>query len=153
MSPDKTTPAAGNRARRWAAGSALLVGGAVGGGILAGSLTAGASTTSTTTPQTAAGPSNATPRTPPGFPGGASGYGLNESGTVTAVGTSSVTIKTSTGTTTYAVNSGSDIDKNGEASLSSLKVGDAVTFSTVTSGSTQTIAILPAPRAFGTPPV
>jgi hypothetical protein len=48
---------------------------------------------------------------------------------VTAVGSSTVTIKTSTGTTTYQVDSNSDIDKNGEAQLSSLKAGDAVRFS------------------------
>ena len=63
--------------------------------------------------------------------GGGRGHGhaLDLSGTVTAVGTSSVTIKTSTATTEYAVTSASDIDKNGEAKLSDLKVGDAVTFS------------------------
>lgn len=57
------------------------------------------------------------------------GHGLDMSGTVTAVGSSSVTIKTSTGTTECAVPSSSDIDKNGEAQLSSLAIGDAVTFS------------------------
>lgn len=50
------------------------------------------------------------------------------SGTVTAVGTSSVTIKTATATE-YAVTSASDLDKNGEAALKNLAVGDAVTFS------------------------
>lgn len=57
------------------------------------------------------------------------GGALDLSGTVTAVTSSSVTIKTSTGTTTYAVTSTSDIDKNGEATLSALAVGDQVTFS------------------------
>ena len=52
------------------------------------------------------------------------------SGTVTAVGASTVTI----GTTSYPVTGTTDIDKNGEATLSSLAVGDSVTFSTVTSG-------------------
>jgi hypothetical protein len=61
------------------------------------------------------------------------------SGTVTAVGTDSVTIKTSSGTSTYVVTSASDIDKNGEAQLSDLAVGDAVTFSTVGSDTTPTI--------------
>lgn len=63
--------------------------------------------------------------------GGHGGHGgaLDLSGTVTAVTSSSVTIKTSTGTTTYAVTSTSDIDKNGEATLSALAVGDQVTFS------------------------
>jgi hypothetical protein len=61
----------------------------------------------------------------PGGPGGA----LSLSGTVTAVGSSTVTIKTSSGTTAYSVTSSSDIDKNGEAVLSNLAAGDAVTFS------------------------
>jgi hypothetical protein len=65
------------------------------------------------------------------------GGGLGSSGTVTAVGSSSVTIKTSSGTKTYKVTSASDIDKNGEAKLSDLKVGDAVRFDTQTvSGAT-----------------
>jgi len=83
---------------------------------------------------------------------------------VTAIGASSVTIKTSAGTTTYAVSSSTDIDKNGEASLSDLVVGDAVTFRTVMSGGT-TIAVLHAgnerldlppggpSRAFAPPPL
>jgi len=64
---------------------------------------------------------------------------LDQTGTVTAVGTDTVTIQTSTATTTYAVNANSDIDKNGEASLSNLAVGDSVTFSTTTSGTTTAI--------------
>jgi len=59
------------------------------------------------------------------------------SGTVTAVGTNTVTIKTSTGTTEYTVTGNSDIDKNGEASLPALKVGDAVKFSVDSSNSKQ----------------
>ncbi|WP_295700202.1 hypothetical protein [Lapillicoccus sp.] len=57
------------------------------------------------------------------------GHGLDKSGTITAVTASSVTIKTTAGTTTYTVNAASDVDKNGEATISSLAVGDAVTFS------------------------
>ena len=66
------------------------------------------------------------------------------SGTVTAVDTakSTVTIKTASGTSTYAVDSRSDIDKSGEANLAALKAGDAVTFSTVTTNGKATIAIL-----------
>jgi preprotein translocase subunit YajC len=67
------------------------------------------------------------------------GHGLDLSGTVTAVGTSSVTIKTASGTSTYAVTSTSDIDKDGESQLSKLAAGDAVRFSTTTSGTTVTI--------------
>jgi len=63
-----------------------------------------------------------------------------QSGTVTAVGTNSVGITTSAGAKTYAVDSGSDIDKNGEAKLSDLKAGDAVHFA-VRPG-TSTIAVL-----------
>lgn len=58
---------------------------------------------------------------------------------MTAVGSSSVTIKTASGTTQYAVTTSSDIDKNGEAKLSDLKVGDAVTFSTTTVSGKSTI--------------
>jgi len=69
--------------------------------------------------------------------GGRGGFGLSMSGTVTAVGTNTVTIKTSTGTTVYTVTGNSDIDKNGEASLPALKVGDAVKFSVDSSNSKQ----------------
>ncbi|WP_256796433.1 hypothetical protein [Terrabacter sp. Ter38] len=63
--------------------------------------------------------------------GGHDGHGgrLDLSGTVTAVTSSSVTIKTAIATTTYSVTSTSDIDKNGEATVSALVVGDQVTFS------------------------
>ena len=71
-----------------------------------------------------------------GGPGGGA-HALNLSGTVTAVGPSTVTIKTSTGTTSYTVTSSSDIDKNGEASLKSLVVGDAVRFSVTSSNAKQ----------------
>jgi hypothetical protein len=47
-----------------------------------------------------------------------------------------VTIKTSAGTKTYAVTASSDIDKNGEATLSDLKAGDAVRFDVVPNTST-----------------
>ena len=117
-----------------------LVGlGAGAGAIAATAATASAATTSTSTtaPQSSSGtgPSGTGSSTapPPG------GLGLPLSGTVTAVGSSDVTIKTSTGTTTYGVTSTSDIDKNGEATLSDLAVGDAVRFSTVTTSDTTTI--------------
>ena len=72
---------------------------------------------------------------PAGVPTRLTNQGLPKSGTVTAVATDSVTIDG----TVYAVTSSSDIDKNGEATLSSLAVGDKVTFSTVASHSTPTI--------------
>ncbi len=126
-----------------ASGLGLLGVGGVAGGIASTALSASAATTSTpgaASPSTSGGGSSTTPSPP-------AGYGLMLSGTVTAVGTSDVTIKTSTGTTTYAVTSSSDIDKNGEASLSSLAVGDAVTFSTVTTNGTTTIDRLHAGNA------
>jgi hypothetical protein len=124
--------------RRAKAGLATgLVGtGVVTGAILGSNLTAGASTastaftassTATTSPGSSSG--SGTPSQPPAY------HGLPDSGTVTAVGSNSVTIDGKT----YAVTSNSDIDKNGEASLSSLAVGDAVTFSTDPSASTPTI--------------
>lgn len=63
-----------------------------------------------------------------------------QAGTVTAVGTKSVTIKSGSSTKTYAVDANSDIDKNGEAKLSDLTAGDAVHFA-VRPG-TSTIAVL-----------
>jgi hypothetical protein len=114
--------------------AALLAGGAVAGAVLAGTLSAGAATTPTPTAT-----SGTTTDPHPGDNGAdgipenqehhGGGHGLDLSGTVTAVGGDTVTIKTSTSTTTYKVDSNSDIDKNGEAQLSSLAVGDAVRFS------------------------
>ena len=127
---DKTQRATrGQRLQRWAAGTALLGAGAAGGGILASSMMANAATSSSDTSSSVAASTSAGASTNPD---------LSQSGTVTAVGASSVTI----GTTTYAVDANSDIDKNGEASLSSLAVGDAVTFSTVTTNGTATIGKL-----------
>jgi hypothetical protein len=69
--------------------------------------------------------------------GGPGGFGLNLSGTVTAVGKSSVTIKTASGTTEYSVTTSSDIDKNGEAALSNLVIGDKVIFNVARSNAKQ----------------
>ena len=55
--------------------------------------------------------------------------GLDKSGTMTAVTAASVTVKTSSGTTTHTINAASDTDKNGEVTISSLAVREAVTFS------------------------
>lgn len=63
-----------------------------------------------------------------------------QAGTVTAVGTTSVTIRSASGTKPYTVDANSDIDKSGEAKLSDLKAGDAVHFA-VRPG-TSTIAVL-----------
>ena len=126
-----------------ATGLGLLGLGATAGAVASTAMAASAATT--TAPSTAA-PSASAPSTqsgtaPSGLPVAppGAGIGLPLSGTVTAVGSADVTIKTSTATTTYAVSSTSDIDKNGEATLSDLAVGDAVTFSTVTSNGTTAI--------------
>jgi hypothetical protein len=140
-------PAArGRRMQRWVAGTALLGAGALGGGILANSMMANAATTSAGSSQSTATGSGSSGTTSSGSTSSGSTssgtaanppahMGLDQSGTVTAVGTSSVTI----GTTTYAVDASSDIDKSGESSLSSLAVGDAVTFNTVTTNGTVTV--------------
>ena len=120
-------PAGAPRRRRRAvvAGASLAGAGVVAGVIVGGTVLSSAATTSPTP-----GSSSSTAQAPKRHgPGG----GLPLTGTVTAVGSSSVTIKTSSATTTYQVESNSDIDKNGEAQLSSLKPGDAVRFS-VTDG-------------------
>lgn len=120
----------------------LAAAGLVAGVVLAGTVGANAAS-STPTPSPSTGSGSGSTATDPhpgdngadGVPesrehhGGGGRHGLDLSGTVTAVGPSSVTIKTSTATTTYKVNSNSDIDKNGEAAVSSLAVGDKVTFS------------------------
>ena len=76
-------------------------------------------------------------------PGGAGGQGggvageQHLSGTITAVGSSSITVKSTAGTATYAVNGTTEIDVNGSTStLSALKVGSAVTVHVYPSGST-----------------
>ena len=66
--------------------------------------------------------------------------GPMQSGTVTAVGSTTVSIKSAAGTKTYTVDANSDIDKNGEAKLSDLKAGDAVRF--FVRPRTSTIAVL-----------
>lgn len=140
---------AGNgSARRWAIRAGLVAAGLVAGAVLAGALSAGAATLGGTTTSGSAGTAEGQ-YGGPGVPGsgGAQGQGghggadLNLTGTVTATGTGTVTIKTSSGTmTTYKVDSSSDIDKNGEAQLSSLVAGDAVRYSV--RSDTTTIAIL-----------
>ena len=78
----------------------------------------------------------------PGGPGFGDGmhHGLPLTGTVTSLGSNSVTIKVNGADKTYAVTSTSDIDKNGEAKLSDLKAGDAVRFALMPDG--KTIAVL-----------
>ena len=146
--PDEAPAAAAtgssNRSRGLIAGATLIAAGGVAGAILTGTLSAGAATTPTPSPATGSTASDPADDAHPGDNGadgvpeaqehhGRGGHGggdaLDLSGTVTAVGSTSVTVKTSTATTTYTVDSSSDIDKSGEAKLADVKVGDAVTFS------------------------
>jgi len=150
--PRRRTP------RLMATGLGLLGLGGIAGGIASTALSAGAAATSTSSApapsSTGSTSSGSTSSGSASSGSGSSGSGssaapspLNLSGTVTAVGSADVTIQTSTGTTTYAVTSSSDIDKNGEATLSDLAVGDAVTFSTVTTNGTTAIDKLHAGNA------
>ena len=149
---NSATPARPGVVRRRWTGVGLAAAGLVAGGVLAGTLGASAATGSSSPAATygsGASSGSSVGKAPDTDPAGdhgpgrgpdhGCGHGLDLSGTVTAVGTSSVTIKTSSATTTYAVSSSSDIDKNGESQLSKLVVGDAVTFSTTTSGTTVSI--------------
>jgi len=134
------------RKTAWQAAGFVLAG-ALAGGVLAAQVSASASSGGTPAtssayteaPPMAGGPGDLGSRGP-GGPG--HGFGLALSGTVTAVDVTgkTVTIKTSSATTTYKVDAQSDIDKNGEATLSDLKAGDAVRFG-VRPG-TSTIAVL-----------
>jgi len=116
---------------------AYATAGLLAGGVLAGTMAAQAAGTSgsssATTSTTAADPhpgDNGADGVPEAQEHHGAGFGgLDLRGTVTAVGSDTVTIKTAVGTTTYTVTGASDIDKSGEASLSDLKAGDAVTFS------------------------
>ena len=137
-----------SRRTTWQA-AGLMLAGALVGGVLAAEVTANAASpganSSGTRPAAQSaygeGPMAAGPGGPGRFAGpGHRGFGLDQSGTVTAVGTDLVTIKTANGTKTYSVDSHSDIDKNGEAHLSDLKAGDAVHF--VVRPGTSTIAVL-----------
>ena len=113
---------AGSSRRRLVVGSGLVGAGVVAGAIVGGTLLSQAATPSASVP--AQGASTAAGNCPD------RGQWPNLTGVVTKVGTSTVDIKIgSASAKTYSVTSKSDIDKNGEAKLSSLKVGDKVRFS------------------------
>jgi hypothetical protein len=89
---------------------------------------------------------------------GARGFGPNHgikplTGTVTAVGATTVGIKTSTGTATYSVTSATTIAKFATGSLDGVKVGDTVSFATTTVGGTVLAhledGVLAGPGGFG----
>ena len=134
-SPSETNSPEVRRSTRTGLKIALIGAGIAAGAIGATALGANAATTTNGAAASSSSTSGATAGSVPPPAGG--GYHVpGMSGTVTAVGSSSVTIKTSSGTTTYAVTSASDIDKNGEAQLSNLVVGDAVTFNVMPTSST-----------------
>jgi hypothetical protein len=134
MPPASPTP---NRRRRGLLAATGLVGAGIVAGAVIGATALSSAATSSSTPSSSA--SSSASSSSEANEAHRGGHGLDLSGTVTAVGTSSVTIKTSTGTVQYAVSSSSDIDKNGESTLSKLVVGDAVTFSVDTVNKVQTI--------------
>ena len=121
--------------------------GLIAGGVLATTLGAqaatptpsptGSTSATTTDPHPGDNGADGVPEAQEHHGAGGRGGALNLTGTVTGVGSSTVTIKTSSGTTAYSVASSSDIDKNGEAALSNLVVGDAVTFSVASSNAKQ----------------
>jgi len=120
------------RGQLWGKKAGLVGAGLLAGGILAGTISATAATSPTPAPSPSSSPSGSST----GDGHRAQGTRLALTGTVTGVGPSTVTIKTSSATTTYTLTSDSDIDKNGEAKLSNLVVGDAVRFSTTTTNGT-----------------
>src|SRR5437763_14510517 len=116
----ETEETPGGRRRKWLGAAGLVAAGGIAGAITAATMSAGAATSPSPSPSTGGS-----------IPGYAPGHGdchrggmhaLAQTGTVTAVGSNSVTIRTSSGTHTYGVTNNSDIDKNGEAKLSDLKV-------------------------------
>jgi len=132
-------------------GLALLGVGGVAGGVASMALSSGAATAATTTTAPASSgtsgssssTSTSTSEVPqPGSLGSGAPPGrvaLPLHGTVTAIGASGVTIRTDSGTETYAVTSSSVIDKNGKTTLSAVAVGDTVAFSTITTDGTTAI--------------
>jgi hypothetical protein len=130
MAVPPNAPWTPKRRRGVATGAALVGVGVVAGAIVGATVLAGAATTN---PSAAPNASSSQQEGMHGDGHGPGRGGLGLTGTVTAVGSSSVTIKTSTATTTYQVDGNSDIDKNGEAKLSDLKVGDAVRFNVTSS--------------------
>ena len=115
---------------------AIAAVGLLGAGAVAGAVIGTTALSNAATPSSSSSSSSSSSASSEANEAHGGGHGLNLSGTVTAVGTSSVTIKTATATTTYKVDANSDIDKNGESSLSKLAAGDAVTFSVDSSAGT-----------------
>ena len=139
-------PAAPSRARGIGGAAALVVGGLIAGTI--GITAVQAATGSDKSEQeTAATPFGTAPNQgqlqgapPAGAFGGRPGGGLDGeqrlSGTITAIGSSSITVTTSSGKATYAVTGRTDIRRDGQTiALSALKVGETVLVHVYPSGS------------------
>ncbi len=119
--------------KHWAS-ACLVAAGLASGTVIGATMTTGASAGAS--PVVSATSSSTGSSSLSSSPPDQGGYQVpDKTGTVTAVGSKSVTIDGKI----YAVTSGSDIDKNGEAALSNLAVGDKVTFNTDSSVSTPTI--------------
>jgi Cu/Ag efflux protein CusF len=138
VTPIKQSKPPATHRRKIARTAGILGVGVAAGGVLAFGLNANASPNSTSTAVSASSQYGTVGENAANAPR-AHRDQLALSGTVTAVGSSSVTIKTPTATTEYVVDAKSDIDKNGEAKLADLKVGDAVSFNTVTTNGKATI--------------
>ncbi len=117
------TPVAGRSRRNVAAAVGLVVGGALVGGIAVSALTVHGDSPVATNLRPAAS-------TAGGF-GPGSGRGLDGEqhlrGTLTAVGGSSITVRSASGTATYTVTGTTQVVRDGaEATLDQLEVGDPV---------------------------
>jgi hypothetical protein len=159
------TPATTSRSRRVAAGAGLVAGGLLAGTI--GITAVQAATGSTKTQQPAASSQGASQQgsgtVPQGGPaGGFGGGGIGGggvageqrlSGTVARVFSNAISVKTSSGTSTYGVNGTTDIRRDGQAiALSALKVGETVTVHLIPSGSSFAVErILAGTGGFGGP--
>jgi hypothetical protein len=127
--PEPAEPPPG-RSRSMLKGAALVLAGLVVGTV---AVTAAQAATRDAGTTAAAPAVLSTTDDPPAFDGGR-GFGRGGfdgeqrlSGTLTAVGADSVTVRTSEGTATYAVLGVTDIRRDGqEVALSSLRAGDAV---------------------------
>ena len=141
--------------RTLAVRAGLLAVGAVVGGIVVTTVHHGS--TSTTSPTSFGVPQGGTGQLAPqggppgGFSGGFGGGGLSGgglsgeqrlSGTLVSVGSSTVTVRTSSGTATYAVTSSTEIVRNGQVvAVTALKAGDPVLVHVYPSGSSSRLTV------------
>jgi hypothetical protein len=145
------------RGRHLGASIGLIVGGLLAGTV--GVTAVQAATGGTKTQQTTAATTGAAGQTAPqgqqpggfGGPGGGVAGEQRVTGTIAAVGASSVTVTTSSGKKTYAVNGTTDIRRDGQTiALSALKVGETVLLHVYPSGSSYAAErILAGTQGFG----